>query len=150
MARSQRPVRTRRTETVRTTTLRELVDTLFEPELRDAERAFLNANPDLRGLETIPAGTSIALPEGLTVVDSGAARAVARSEATVRVVGLLGETRTSRSEAMNARLAGAERAAKVQLGRADALKQQEDDVAKRVWEDVTRLVAVARGDQADR
>jgi len=136
----------RSTETLRATTLRELVDTLFEPELRDAERAFLTANPDLRGLETIPAGTRIKLPEGVAVVDSGADRSAMRSEATVRLVGLLADVGP---ESMQTRLAAAKDTAKAQLDRADALKQQEDDVAQRVWQDLTRLIAVARGESPD-
>jgi hypothetical protein len=140
----------RRTETVRSTTLRELVDTLFEAELRDAERAFLAANANLGEFDTIPAGTSIVLPEGVALVESGAVRAVARSEATLRAVELLDQSPGGRSEAMKARLAGVQRAAREWLGRAEEVKQQEDAVAERVWRDIARLVAVAYGDQIDR
>jgi hypothetical protein len=136
----------RRTETLRATTLRELVDTLFESELRDAERAFLTANPELRDLETIPAGTTITLPADIVVVDSAADREAARSNAIVRLVGLLGDE----PDAVKERLADAERMAKDRLGRADELKQQEDDVAERVWQDLTRLVTVARREPVGR
>jgi hypothetical protein len=157
-----------RAEISRSMTVAELVTELYgerpRRELRRAERALLEANPLLEGRETIPARTTLEVPElaigapspsralGIRIL-AGESRAaptprelvLARSEATVAIAKAAKKSSDPSFKPIEARLANAHEAAKGKLAADEALAKNLQLIAERVWNDADALVAVLRG-----